>query len=100
MKVFNSQWSALSLIVSAYLVAFYSSAQAQQSDKISKIGYLAGITAAAQSARIEAFREGLRELGYSEGKNIIIESRYAEGNADRVRSLAFPGPHVERVRYT
>ena len=78
----------IGIALTAILLALCISAQAEQPKKISRIGYLAGITAAAQSARIEAFREGLRELGYSEGKNIIIESRYAEGNADRVRSLA------------
>ena len=48
-------------------------AQAQQPTKIPRIGYLAGATPYWSSARIEAFRQGLRELGYVEGKNIVIE---------------------------
>ena len=48
-------------------------ATAQQPAKIPRIGYLTGASPSAQSARIEAFRQGLRELGYVEGKNIVIE---------------------------
>jgi len=47
-------------------------AHAQQPTKIPRIGYLGGTSAAAYAGRIEAFRQGLRELGYVEGKNIII----------------------------
>jgi len=75
-------------LITAILLVLIHHAEAQQPAKIPRIGYLAGITRTAQSARIEAFRQGLRELGYMEGKNIIIESRYAEGKPDRVRTLA------------
>jgi len=61
-------------------------AEAQQSTKIPRIGYLGG--AAPFSPRREAFRQGLRDLGYVEGKNIIIEWRSGEGKADRVPGLA------------
>jgi ABC transporter substrate binding protein len=60
------------------LLALCASAAAQQPTKIPRIGYLAAASASADSARYEAFRLGLSELGYVEGKNIIIEWRYAE----------------------
>src|SRR4249919_2024943 len=63
-------------------------AEAQQAKKIPRIGYLTVSSLSANPARIEAFRQGLRELGYVEGKNIFIEWRSAEGNADRLPSLA------------
>ena len=53
-----------------------------------RIGFLAAASPSAISARIEAFRQGLRELGYMEGKNIVVEWRYAEGKLDRVPELA------------
>jgi len=60
--------------------------EAQQSGKIHRIGFLRA--AAPPEAYIEAFRQGLRELGYLEGKNVIIEYRYAEGKSDRLPDLA------------
>ena len=63
-------------------------AQAQQPTKVPRIGYLSAASPSAISARIEAFRQGLRELGYVEGKNIIIEWRSAEGKLDRLSELA------------
>ena len=63
-------------------------ADAQQPTKVPRIGYLTGATPDGQSARIEAFRQGLRELGYVEGKNIVIEYRYAELKPDRLPALA------------
>jgi putative ABC transport system substrate-binding protein len=61
---------------------------AQQSKKIPKIGFLSAPSRSAQSARNEAFTQGLRELGYVEGKNIVIEWRYAEGRLERLPDLA------------
>ena len=63
-------------------------AHAQQLPKIPRIGFLVASTSSLYSARIETFRQGLRELGYVEGKNIVIEYRFAEGKEDRVRDLA------------
>jgi len=63
-------------------------AQAQQPTKVPRIGFLSAISPSTVAARIEAFRQGLRELGYVEGKNIVIEYRYAEGKPDRLSALA------------
>jgi len=62
--------------------------EAQQPTKIPRIGYLSGASLSAIRDRIEAFRQGLRELGYVEGKNIVIEWRWAEGKPDRLPDLA------------
>jgi putative ABC transport system substrate-binding protein len=70
------------------LFALCSSAYAQQAEKIARIGYLNASSPPAVAHRKEAFLQGLRELGYVEGKNIIIEYRYAEGKPDRLSALA------------
>jgi len=70
------------------VLAFSFPVAAQQRAKVPRIGYLTGGAPAALSARINAFREGLRDLGYAEGKNIIIEWRYAEGKPERLPALA------------
>jgi putative ABC transport system substrate-binding protein len=62
-------------------------AEAQQPKKVPRIGYLGAVSPSAVSARTEAFRQGLRELGYVEGKNIVIEWRSSEGKQDRLPSL-------------
>ena len=74
--------------LSAFLIALCFSAEAQQTKNLPRIGFLSASSAAALSARTGAFRQGLRELGYTEGKDIIIEWRYAEGKLDRQRELA------------
>jgi len=61
---------------------------AQQPAKVPRMGYLTGASLPSMSARIEAFRQGLSELGYVEGKNIVIEVRSAEGKLDRLPALA------------
>src|SRR5215470_2144208 len=73
------------LLVTVLLITAF--AGAQQSGKVPQIGYLSGASRSSMSARIEAFRQGLRELGYVEGKNIVIEWRFAEGNPDQTPAL-------------
>jgi ABC-type uncharacterized transport system substrate-binding protein len=76
-----------SILVAATVLAAGVIAEAQQPKKIPRIGYLIGSSPTA-NARDEAFRQGLRELGYIEGQNLIIEYRYAEGKLDRLPELA------------
>ena len=64
------------------------SAEAQQPTKVPRIGYLGAASLSAIPKRVEAFRQGLRELGYVEGKNLVIEYRWAEGKLDRLPALA------------
>jgi putative tryptophan/tyrosine transport system substrate-binding protein len=61
------------LTLSAMLFALCFPADAQQPNKVPRVGFLTGAPLSSQSARNEAFRQGLRELGYVEGKNIVIE---------------------------
>ena len=76
------------ILSGAMLFALCSSAEAQQPKKVHRIGYLSGRDAANDSARAEAIRLALRELGYIEGQNIAIEYRYAAGKRDRFPELA------------
>jgi putative ABC transport system substrate-binding protein len=77
------------------LFALSVSAEAQQPTKIPRIGFLAGNSLSSLAARVEAFRQGLRELGYVEGKNIVIEWRSAEGKNDRLPALAAELVHLK-----
>ena len=63
-------------------------AKAQDQKKIPRIGILAGGSASSDSPRVQAFLRGLRELGWVEGRNLMIEYRYADGQLDRLNKLA------------
>ena len=76
----------LSILVVALTIGVV--AEAQQPAKIRRIGYLTGTSLVISSARTDALREGLRELGYFEGEDFIIEYRSAEGKLDRFPALA------------
>jgi len=83
----NKKIFRLALI--ALLLALSVPADAQQTGKVPRIGILApGSSAFPTSAYHDSFRQGLRELGYIEGKNIFIEIRYAEGKQDRLSDIA------------
>jgi len=77
-----------SILVAVVLLAVGVTAEAQQSKKVPRVGYLASGDPDSDSARSEAIRVALRELGYIEGQNIAIEYRYAEGKLDRFSELA------------
>ena len=77
-----------SILIAMVLLAVAVIAEAQQPQKVPRIGFLATVSPSTISDRVEAFRQGLRELGYVEGKNIVVEWRYAEGKLDRLPALA------------
>jgi putative ABC transport system substrate-binding protein len=76
------------LVVGVMLFALCVSADAQQPTKVPRIGYVMAQSRSTASVRIDPFRQGLRELGYVEGKNIVIEWRFAEEKPDRLSALA------------
>ena len=78
----------LSILFAVVLLAVAVIAEAQQPKKVPRIGFLVPGSHSGFAARVEAFRHGLRELGYIEGKNIEIEYRWAEGKLDRLPELA------------
>jgi len=77
---------AVALAVSLSLAPL--AAEAQPTEKAHRIGYLAGGSASFNASYVEAFRQGLRDLGWVEGQNIVVEYRFAEGRLDRLPDLA------------
>jgi putative ABC transport system substrate-binding protein len=76
------------ILVALILLSVAVMAEAQQPKKVPRIGFLFNTSAADFASRIDVLRQGLRELGYVEGKTILFEFRYAEGNFDRLADLA------------
>ena len=75
------------ILLSAMLLALCVSAEAQQAKKVPRIAYISVRTASSQAPLLDAFRQGLQELGYVEGKNIVVEYRFADGEATRLPDL-------------
>ena len=79
---------ALVVTIALGLLAWPLSVEAQKAGKVYRIGYLDATSPSTNPDRVEAFRQGLRELGYVEGQNIAIEYRWAAGRIDRLSALA------------
>ena len=75
-------------LLTTFLLATISLAEAQPAKKVFRIGLLSGNRPSPMPSNIEAFRQGLRELGYVEGQNITVEYRFAEGKEERYAILA------------
>ncbi|TMA89672.1 MAG: ABC transporter substrate-binding protein [Deltaproteobacteria bacterium] len=82
----NLRWGRIFAIV--LIFAFGGAVAQAQPAKVIRIGFLGPTSAASNAGRMEALRAGLRDLGYLEGKNLVIESRWAEGKFDRLPELA------------
>ncbi|HEU4342378.1 MAG TPA: ABC transporter substrate-binding protein [Candidatus Binatia bacterium] len=83
-----AQHSVLTLALGAWLFALSGPAEAQQPRKVPRVGLLLSASIAETAPWINAFRHGLRELGYVEGKNIILEIRRGDAKPDQVSDLA------------
>src|SRR4030095_11944089 len=81
-------------LLTLLLLAGGAFADAQQPKKVRRIGYLSARSSSSESTRIEAFRQVLREQGYVEGQNLMIEYRFAEGKFDRLTDLAAELVHL------
>ena len=82
-------------ILFVVLLAVGAIAEAQQPAKITRIGFLDAVSLSVNAARVEAFRQSLRKLGYVEGENIFIEWRSADGKLDRLPALAAELVHLK-----
>src|SRR5262245_40118844 len=80
--------AAVPILVAVVMLALGVTAEAQQSGKIFRIGYLEQSTASGNVVLLEAFWQEMRKLGWIEGKNITIEYRFAEQKPERIHELA------------
>jgi putative tryptophan/tyrosine transport system substrate-binding protein len=79
---------AVTILVAPLILTFAFNVAAQQPVKVPRIGFLGATSPSTNAARIEAFRQGLRELGYVDGKDVVVEYRWAEGKTERLPELA------------
>src|SRR5262245_26411669 len=86
-RIKNTKWVRLSVMAFA-LVVSGAVASAQQAKQIPRVGFLNASTFSSVADRLNAFRLGLRELGYVEGKDVVVEFRHAEGQPERLNELA------------
>ena len=82
----NRRWFLRTMSMS--LLAAPLAAEAQQAGKVPRIGFLSLTSPSDRPPLLDAFRQGLRELGWVEGQNIVIDYRYAEDRVDRLPDLA------------
>src|SRR5262245_2498985 len=87
-RTMNSRRELLFALGASALAAPLASFAQKKPAKVYRIGILRGGSPASGAATGEAFKQGLRELGYVEGQNLILERRYTEGKADRLSELA------------
>jgi putative ABC transport system substrate-binding protein len=85
MKVVSYPLSVVSVVFGALFLTLCPSAEAQQSKKVPRIAFLGA--SSYEAAVIDAFRDGLHDFGYTEGKDIVMEYRWAEGKYDRLPDL-------------
>lgn len=78
---------AIGFVITLGILLGSLAAQAQQTGNVYRIGFLGNSTAALEANLVGPFREGLRDLGYVEGRNVLIEYRWAEGKYDRFPAL-------------
>jgi hypothetical protein len=84
----NRRRATRALLAAPFAFGAVSRAFAQQSDRVYRIGYLSQPTRASVEKGLGAFLKRLRDLGWIEGKNLVIEYRWAEGNAEKLPELA------------
>ena len=87
MRIFNGHWALITQIfICATLSTGCSPAEAQHPEKVPRLAFLGA--SSYEAAVIDPFRQGLHEFGYTEGKNIVVEYRWAEGKYDQLTDLA------------